>query len=162
MIQTVYAISRSEFVEAQKIWYSLEFKKLPGHWLLQVVSFIFGGFIYWSFRYLPAWLVLALVLSLLAQVLVTSWRKKAIRRYQYSMNAERFQEVEVRIDESGYRDQKAGECEGWIAWKSFTGWRESSEIFVLGRNLSFVTVPKRALAPSEQEELRAMLRARFG
>jgi len=122
MIETAYAISRSEFAEAQKIWCSRELKKLPGRWLIQAVSILLGGFIGWSFKYLPPWLVLAIAVSLLAQVAVSMWRKKAIRRYQYSMNAERLLELEVWIDELGYRDRKSGECEGWIAWKSFTGW----------------------------------------
>jgi YcxB-like protein len=162
MIETTYAISQNEFSEAQKIWCSRELKKLPGRWLIQTVGILLGGFIGWSFKYLPLWLVLAIAALLLAQVAVSMWRKKAIRRYQYSMNAERFQEVEVWIDESGYRDRKSGECEGWIAWKSFTGWRESADVFVLGRDLTFVTVPKRALNPMQQEELRAILKTRLG
>jgi hypothetical protein len=161
VISTTYAISETEFVEAQKIWCSRELKKLPGRWLIQSVSILFGGFIGWSLTYLPRWLVVGLCGSLLAQVLVSVWRKKAIRHYQYSLNADRFREVEVQIDESGYRDQKPGVCSGWIGWNDFTGWRESDNVFVLGRNLSFVTVPKRALAPEEQQELRELLNARF-
>jgi hypothetical protein len=161
VISTNYAISETEFVEAQKIWCPRELKKLPGRWLLQAVSIVFGGFVGWSFIYLPRWLVVGLCGSLLAQVVVSAWGKKAIRHYQFTLNADRFREVEVEIDESGYRDQKPGVCGGWIDWKDFTGWRESDNIFILGRNLSFVTVPKRALTPEQQQELRKVLSARF-
>jgi hypothetical protein len=161
VISTVYAISEPEFTEAQKAWCSREFKKLPGRWVIQTVSIIFGGLVGWSFKYLPLWLVLALSGSLLAQIVVSAWRKKAIRHYQYSLSAERFREVEVQIDESGYRDQKPGVCECWIGWKDFTGWRESANVFILGRNLSFITVPKRVLTPEQQQELRGMLNDRF-
>jgi hypothetical protein len=157
----VYAISETEFTEAQKIWCTKEYKKLPGRWVVQAVAIIFGGFVGWSFIYLPTWLVLALCGSLLAQMVVSAWRKKAIRHYQYSLHSERFREVEVQIDDTGYRDQKPGVCEGWIGWNDFTGWRENTNVFVLGRNLSFVTVPKRALTQEQQQELRGMLNDRF-
>jgi hypothetical protein len=162
MIDAVYTVSQSEFTEAQRIWCSRELKKLPGRVLVQVVSVIFGVFLGMSFGYVPAWLEIALGTSLLVIVLVCQWRKKAIRNYQFSMNADRMEAVHIHIDETGYRDEKTSVCGGWIAWPSFTGWRESTNVFVLGRNLTFITLPKSAIATEQQEELRALLRQHLG
>jgi hypothetical protein len=162
MIQMVYTISEAEFSEAQKLWCSRELKKLPGRWLTQGVGVLFGGFIGGSFHYLPLWLVCSLGGSLFALILVGQWRRKAIRHYQYTISAERFNDIEVSIDESGYRDRKAGKSEGWIGWSDFTGWRESANVFILGRNLTFVTIPKRALTAAQQDDLRVTLNTRLG
>jgi hypothetical protein len=162
MIQTAYTISETEFAEAQQIWCTLALKKLPGRWLVLGVSLLMGGFIGWSFQYLPFWLVCALGGSLLAFLFISQWRKKAIRHYQYTTNAEQWSDIEVWIDESGYRDEKLGRCGGWTAWTAFTGWREGTNVFILGRNLFFIPVPKSALTLEQQQELRTMLTARFG
>ncbi len=162
MIDAVYTVSQSEFTEAQQIWCSRELKKLPGRVLVQVVSIIFGGFLGFGFHYLPRWLSIALGVSLLLIVLVSQWRKKAVRRYQFSLNADRMEAMHIYIDETGYRDEKASVSGGWIAWPGFTGWSEGPNVFVLGRNLNFIPVPKSAIAPEQQEELRALLREHLG
>jgi hypothetical protein len=162
MIDVVYTLSQVEFAEAQRIWCSRELKKLPGRVMVQIVSIIFGGFLGFSFWFLPRWLSFALGVSLLLIVSVGQWRKKALRRYQFSLHADRMEAVHIYIDEMGYRDEKASICGGWIAWQGFTGWSESPNIFVLGRNLTFIAVPKSAIATEQQEELRALLIQHLG
>ena len=157
MIDVTYTLSQTEFSEAQKIWCSKQVKKLPGYVLYQVFSVVFGGLVGWSFRYLPIWLIGALSVSMLANVAVYLWRKKAIRRYQYSANAELMEAVQIHIDEVGYRNEKSGRCGGWIAWDGFTGWLENKKIFVLGRNMTFIVIPKAALSTEEQAELRSLV-----
>jgi hypothetical protein len=162
MIDITFDLSQAEFSEAQQMWCPKELKKLPGRTLYQIISIIFGGFIGWSFQYLPAWLIGALCLSMLANVSLYLWRKKAIRRYQYSANAELMESVKVHIDETGYRNEKSTMCGGWIAWDGFNGWRESKNIFVLGRNLTFISLPKTAMSSAQQDELRTLLNSHLG
>jgi hypothetical protein len=162
MIAVTYTISEANFNEAQKLWCPTASRNLPGRHLILGVSVILGGFIGWSLHFLPAWLSGCIGGSLLVLILVTQWRKKALRRYQFSLRAKGFEGVDVWIDSDGYRDERAGVCGGWIAWSSFTGWRETPNIFVLGRDLTFVTVPKSALSADQQAELRSILLTHMG
>jgi hypothetical protein len=162
MIEAVYAVSLDEYVEAQKLWCSASLKKLPGRRLIFIVSVAFGICVGASFHYLPLGLQLAVGGTMLLLVAVSSWRKKAVRAYQFKVNANALEEVHVRIDEEGYRDERPGVCGGWMGWNAITGWREGPKVFVLGRNFGFVTVPKGGLGAEQQAELRAMLSQRYG
>ena len=90
------------------------------------------------------------------------WRKKATRKHQYAANEEFMEEVHVHIDQTEYRSEKPEICESWMKWSSFTGWRESRNVFVFGRNLNFVTIPKGVLTPEQQNELRLLLQSHLG
>lgn len=162
MIDVTYSISQPEFIEAQKMWCSREYKKLPGKTLYQTVSVVFGVFLGLSLPHLPLWLIASVSMCLIALVLVGQWRKNAVREYQFAQNAKQMEGIRVHIDEAGYQDEKADVCGGWISWSNFTGWRESPSIFVLGRNLKFVTIPKAPLSSEQQQELRALLQSHLG
>jgi hypothetical protein len=159
MIDTTYSISQANFLEAQKMWCSDGYKHLPGRILYQFVSIVFGVLVGWSLRYLPLWMIGAVSVSLIAFYLVGQWRKNAIRKFQYSQNANQMQNMQVQIDETGYRDKKEGISEAWVSWNNFEGWRESKTIFVIGRNLNFVTIPKAGLTAEQEQELRDLLRS---
>jgi len=70
-------------------------------------------------------------------------------------------ELTVTLNEPGYRAIRVdGGGEGRINWELFDKWGETKDIFVLFPNLrTVVTIPKRALTPDQQTELRAMLAA---
>ncbi len=162
MIDTTYTISEAEFAQANALWCGDAAKKLPGHIPLQITYAIFGACIGWSLHYMPAWLWIALILSMLAVQLIVRWRRKVIRKRQFLHMSGRISDVHVRIDETGYEDEKPDCCRGWNAWTGYTGWREGSLVFVLGRNLSFTTVPKAPLSLEQQDELRALLKSQIG
>lgn len=162
MIDTTYTISEAEFAQANALWCGDAAKKLPGYIPLQITYGVFGACIGWSLHYMPAWLWIALILSMLAVQLIVRWRRKVIRKRQFLHMSGRISDVHVRIDETGYADEKPNCCRGWNAWAGFTGWKEGSLVFVLGRNLSFTTVPKAALSLEQQDELRALLKAQIG
>jgi hypothetical protein len=161
MIEITFAISEPEFAEAQKMWCPAVVKKLPGRIPYLVVIFSLAALIGWTLHNSPVGYQLAIGFFLVALVVVSKWRKKAIVKYQYSLNAERYKEVHARIDDTGYHDERPNESHSWVSWSLLTGCLEGSTVFVLGRDLSFITVPKRALSPDQQDELRAMLKDRF-
>ncbi len=162
MIETTFTISQDDFIEAQKPWCAREVKKLPGRLLLRNVSIVFGGFVGWSFHYLPVWVALSTATSLLALCLVTQWRKKALRRYQYARRIRIAETAHVRIDETGYHDDRPEMCKCWMAWGTFTGWIETSRVFIMGRDLTYITIPKASLSDEQQGELRALLNQKLG
>ncbi|MDQ2924663.1 MAG: YcxB family protein [Acidobacteriota bacterium] len=161
MIETTFAISEPEFAEAQKMWCPAVVKKLPGRIPYLTIIFSLAALIGWTLHNSPVGYQLAIGFFLIALVVVSKWRKKAITKYQYSLNAERYKEVRAKIDDSGYFDHRPDESNSWLAWSLITGWLEGKTVFVLGMNLNFITIPKRALSSEQQDELRATLRARF-
>jgi len=162
VIETTYFISQAEFIAAHKMWATLEYKRLPGRTLQSAACVIFGCALVVSFLYMPIGIAVALYMSLVAIILIGHWRRGEIRKYQYSQNAKQMEGLHVRIDDSGYWDEKTGIAGGWIAWTSFTGWLESPSVFVIGRNLTFTTVPKSALSTEQQQELRSLLQSHIG
>ncbi|HEY5329828.1 MAG TPA: YcxB family protein [Acidobacteriaceae bacterium] len=158
MIETVYSVTEAEFVEASQLWCPQVVKKLPGYVLAQIALGVAGACVVISFRVLPYWLCVALVISIGTWLLLGRWRSKAIRKNQYMLFAESMTEVSVRFDDDGYHDHKDGRGSSWIAWKIFTGWAETPRIFVLGINQNFVTIPKSALSGEQQDNLRTLLR----
>jgi len=162
VIKTTYTISEAEFVEAQKVWCAKEARKLPGRSLVFGLSIVLGVCIGLSFTYLPIWLSTAFVLTLAAQIAASYWRKRALRSHAYAVNSKRMEEVRVQIDDAGYQDERPGLCGGWMKWDSFTGWQEAKSVFILGRNMTFVTIPKRGLESSQQDELRTLLTKYLG
>lgn len=157
MIDLTYTISESEFIEAQTLWCPAAVKKLPGRVILNAAYLIFAGFLGWSIPHLAGWLQIALEGSLIGIVLIARWRRRSVARFQYFSTRDQFEDLHIRIDESGYSDEKPGRSGGWITWQGFTGWKEGSTVFVLGRTLQFITVPKAALSTEQQADLRALL-----
>ena len=158
MIEAVYTVTAEEHAESQKLWCTPELKKLPGRRLLLAVSTALGVCIGLSLSRLPWWLALAMALSLASIWTVTLWRKKALKRYQYLLKQADLSNVHARIDDEGYHSERAGESSCWMGWRSFSGWRESAGVIVLGRHLTYITLPKSAFTTEQQEELRALLR----
>ena len=162
MIDTVYTVSEAEFSQANTIWCGGAARKIPGYVPLQFTYAVFGACIGWSLRYLPSWLWIGLILSMVAVQLIVRWRRKFLKKRQFLHMSGRMAELHVQIDDSGYRDEKSGCCGGWNAWSGYTGWKEGPLVFVLGRNLSFTTVPKAPLSPEQQTELRLLLESKIG
>ena len=162
MIEMVCAVSLAEATEARKLWLPKEVKKLPGHTLVLAASVISGCFLGFSLPYLPLWLRITLSASLLGLVGIIEWRKKAIRKYQHAINAEHRETARVRLDETGYHDEKEGSCRCWIGWSGFSNWREGPNIIILGRKLTYLTLPKAALSKEQLDELRTLLKSKIG
>jgi hypothetical protein len=157
VIDITYTLSEADFSEAQKLWCGTELKKLPGRKLIFGLALVFGGLLGWDIGSMPTWLKASMAIVILAIVFTTQWRQKAVRRYQYELKAKDFDHIQTRIDGGGYWCGKEGLSNGWIAWAAFTGWRETPRIIVLGMGLSFITIPKSALSPEQQTELRTLL-----
>ena len=162
MIDTVYTVSETEFSQANVIWCGGAARKVPGYVPLQLTYALFGACIGWSLHYLPAWLWISLILSMVAVQWIVRWRRKFLKKRQFVHMSGRMAEVHVQIDDSGYRDEKPGCCSGWNAWSGYTGWKEGSLVFVLGRNLSFTPVPKASLSQEQQTQLRYLLESKIG
>lgn len=148
-------------MEAQRLWCPQVARRVPGYWLMQITAGIFGACFGWSLRYQPFPLIVASILSFCSVLVVGQWRKKAARKYQYKFKNESLEETSVRFDDEGYRDHKANKCGGWINWDGFSGWRETPRIFVLGRGVMFITVPKRPFSSEQQEQLRSLFAQRI-
>jgi len=158
MIETIYSVTESEFLEASGLWCPQIVKKLPGYVLSQVALGLAGSCVMISLHYLPYGLCFALVISISAWLLLGQWRTKASRKNQYVLFAEGMTDVSVRFDDDGYHDHKDGRGSTWIAWKIFTAWTETPRVFVLGINQNFLTIPKSSLSVDQQDSLRALLR----
>jgi hypothetical protein len=157
MIEAVYTISEREFAEAQKLWCTQAVRKLPGHFILQGVLLSFLVLIVLSVPYLPFWLAMSFSGCMAIFAGLCFWRKKALVKSQYAQMEDRLRSVSVRIDDDGYHDYKQDSGSGWIAWKQFSGWREGSQVFVLGISMNFLTIPKAPLSVDQQNELRTRL-----
>jgi len=162
MIETTYTLAEEDFQEASKLWCKKEVKKLPGHALVLALAGIFGVFMGMGLSKLPPWHTLAFALIMLTWVLLSKWRRKAIAHRQFEMKGTESRDIRIRIDDTGYSDEKTDSCGGWINWPGFSGWRETPRIFVLGRQLQFVTIPKSGLTSEQQNDLRALLQAKLG
>jgi hypothetical protein len=159
VIETVYTLTKAEFFEGQRLWCPRAVRKLPGHWLIQGVYVAFSLLILFSVRYLPFWLAIAFALCMASYAVLIVWRKDRVQAIQFDELKDSVREISLRIDSEGYHDQKEsmGSCS--IAWKRFTGWREGDNVFILGINLQFITIPKTALSEDQQNELRTLLQA---
>ena len=162
MIEMICAVSLAESNEARKLWCPKEVKKLPGHTLVLGASVFFGCCLGISLPYLPLWLGITLSVSFLALVGIIEWRKTAIRKYQHAVNAEHRETAHVRLDETGYHDEKEGSCRCWIGWSGFCNWREGPNTIILGRKLTYLTLPKAALSKEQLNELRTLLKSKIG
>ena len=161
MIEAVYTITEAEFLEAQKLWCPQVARKIPGYWVMQTTAALFGICFGLSLRYLPAPLLVGSIASFCLVLAVGQWRKRAARKYQYQQKNLSHEETSVRFDDEGYRDHKANACGGWINWDGFSAWRETPRIFVLGRGVMFITVPKRPFTAEQQDQLRALFLQRI-
>lgn len=158
MVEAAYTVTQEEFTEAQKVWCPQVARQIPGYWLMQIAGVAFGACLGVAIVNLRAKFAVPLAVTLTLYFLVIQWRKRAARKYQYESKGLVREQVTVRFDDAGYHDEKEEHCGGWISWAGFSGWRETSAIFVLGRALTFITVPKRPFSPQEQEELRDLFR----
>ena len=161
MVEAAYIVTQEEFTEAQKLWCPRVARKIPGYWPMQLTGTAAGACLGVAIVHLAAQFSVPLVASIILYFLVIQWRKRAARTYQYEAKGRLHEQVKVRFDEAGYHDEKENHCGGWISWQGFSGWRETSTIFVLGRAVSFITVPKRPLSILQQEELRQLLQNRI-
>lgn len=157
MIETTYSVTEAEYVEAQALWCPIAVRKLPGHWLYQGTLILIATCMAWVAHFAPVLSVLAWASSVWLWFIVLNWRKKAIRKYQYSLAAERMQNVSLRIDEGGFHEHKENSGTCFIPWNQFSGWREGKSIFVLGMNLTPIPIPKSCLLPGQQASLRSTL-----
>lgn len=162
MIETSYTLSEADFQEASQLWCKKEVKKLPGHTMVLCLAVIFGGLLGHAIGHLPLWYGIAVAATAVAWVVLSKWRRKAIAHRQFELMGAEGSDIRVRIDDLGYSDEKAESCGGWIRWAGFSGWRETPRIFVLGRRLHFVTIPKSALTQEQQAELRTLLQRKLG
>lgn len=162
MIETTYTLAEEDFQEASRLWCKKEVKKLPGHTLVLCLAAAFGGLLAHAIVSFPPWYGASLAGLTICWVLLSKWRRKAIAHRQFEMKGSETCDIKIRIDDLGYNDEKADSCGGWIHWPGFSGWRETPRIFVLGRQLQFITIPKSGLTSEQQTELRALLEAKLG
>jgi len=159
VIETTYSLTQGEFAEAQALWCPQATKKLPGAWLMTSIYIAFGVVFGLSLSQIPVGIGIAFALWFIAFLALATWRKRLLVKFQYEQMGESARDVILRLDDVGYHDYKEGSGSCTIAWKRFTGWRESPNIFVLGLNLQFITIPKAALSEDQQSELRALLQS---
>jgi hypothetical protein len=159
MIEAVYTLTEEEFIEGSKIWCPQAVKKVPGYWPLQIFFFAFCAGIGLGLHYYPPKFQVVMAVLFFGWLGISQWRRSAARKYQYQSKSNQREEVSVKLDDVGYHDNKAGVCGGWIAWSGFTAWRETENIFLLGRDLNYVSIPKRPFTEEQQDEIREMIRA---
>lgn len=157
MIETTYSLKQEEFVEAQKLWCPQATKRLPGAWLMTSVYIAFGVLFGLSISQIPIAIGTALALWFIAFLALAAWRQRLLLKAQYEQMGEAVNDVSLRLDDQGFHDFKEGSGSCSIAWRRFTGWREGTNVFILGLNLQFITIPKAALSPDQQNELRSLL-----
>jgi len=157
MIDITYSLSEAEYLDGYKIWAKLQLKTYPGRVLVQIASAVFGVFIGLSLHLLPTWLWIGLIASYGLLYFVCWWRKKVIRKHLYAQSKENWQNMHVKFDELGYQSELPGMSGGWIRWARFTNWREGKLVIILGYDVHFIPIPRSALAPEQQDELRLLI-----
>jgi hypothetical protein len=162
MIQAQYKLTYEEWAEAQDKWCKPEAKSLPGIKLLQWVYIALCFTTGMALALPPHWPGIAIMLLLVLQSRIVSWRQKRLRRDLYDRNNDRDKETDLQIDESGYHSIKLGFNECRMTWQCFTGWVEGPLTFILGRGWQYCSVPKRALTEAQVIELRNLIRSKLG
>jgi len=156
VIETVYTLTEAEFFEGQQSWCPRAVRKLPGHSLIQGVYFVFSALVGVSVIELPLPLGIALALGFALYIALIAWRKKRIQALQFQQLGDSVIGISLKTDAFGYHEYKEGSGSCSIAWKRFTGWRETPNVFVLGMDVRFITIPKAALSQDQQNELRSL------
>ena len=157
MIDVRYSVTQEEFQQAQKLWCPAQIKKVPGRYLVLGLGITLGVLVGWSLHYLPLWLSSSIYGLMLATYFAQRWRRRKALVFQYDRMRKDLEDISVRFDDVGYHYAREARHEGSWMWPAFTGWREGPLVVVIGRGLSFVTVPKRALNAQEMETLRTLL-----
>ena len=92
----------------------------------------------------------------LLRPLISSWYTARLYRMQ-KLGAEVLLDVD---DQRMLAERSDGQADSTWKWPILEKWGESPEVFViLPNSATFVTIPKRVLAPEQQDELRALLTA---
>lgn len=162
MIEASYAVTATEFGEAQKMWSAQNQRKLPGGQLMSAAYILLAAGIGFTIHLLPTPLAVYLCAALAAVIGIPYWRRIAIRRYVYAQATDRNEPVQLRIDEEGYSTVRPEFNECHMRWRCFTGWKEGKNVVVLGRGIQMCIVPKNALTEADVIELRSLLTDHIG
>ena len=157
MIEATYKLTYEEWAEAQDIWCKPQTVKLPYGQALKFIYYalcILAGIAIFTKPYLIG---AGIFTCLLLQSWIVTKRKEPVRRSLYERSRMNEQESNVTVDEMGYVSIRPGFAECRMSWKTFSGWNEGKLTFILGRELQYCSVPKRALTEPQISELRTLL-----
>jgi hypothetical protein len=162
MVEATYRLTYEEWAEAQDIWCKPQAAKLPYGQALRVVYYALCGLAGIAMVTKPYWIGIGISLCLVLQSLIVSKRKEPVRRSLFARSRMNDQESTVTVDDKGYASIRPGFAECRMSWETFSGWHEGKLTFILGRQLQFCSVPKRALTDAQTVELRTLLTAHLG
>ena len=88
-------------------------------------------------------------------------RRRAFKQ-RYIKEQPNLTNVQVQIDDTGFRSDIPGIGSGFAEWPGVAKWMEGRSLFILRSGYLMRVVPKSALSPSEQEDLRKLLNSKVG
>jgi hypothetical protein len=162
MIEATYRLTYEEWAEAQEMWCKPQAVKLPYGQVLKFVYYALCCLAGIAVVDKPHWVGVGIFTCLVLQSWIVTKRKEPVRRSLYERSRMNEQESNVTIDDMGYASIRPGFAECKMSWKTFSGWNEGKLTFILGRELQYCSVPKRALTESQIGELRTLLNSRLG
>jgi hypothetical protein len=158
MIEATSKLTYEEWAEAQDVWCKPRSAKLPYGQALKFIYYALCGLVGIALVTKPCWIGAGIFVCLLLQSWIVTKRKEPVRRSLYERSRMNEHESNVTVDEMGYASIRPGFAECRMSWKTFSGWNEGKLTFILGRELQYCSVPKRALTESQISELRILLK----
>jgi len=162
MVEATYRLTYEEWAEAQDLWCKPKAAKLPYSPALKWIYYALCVFAGIAIVTKPYWIGIGILACLILQSWLVTKRKEPVRRSLYARSRMNEQESNVTVDETGYASIRPGFAECRMSWKTFSGWNEGNLTFILGRELQFCSVPKRALTEAQIVELRTLLKDHLG
>jgi hypothetical protein len=163
-MQTEYVISLEEYLHANRLWARNEvlryrtcywFRSWPAV-VLGVLFILSVIFLKWFETSSKALAVATLIIGLILILQPYGYRQTMRKSYDRNKMA---LPVRVNVTDACLEIALAnGNADSRLAWPLFEKYIESESLFQLVfRRASFVLIPKRALTPDQQSELRALL-----
>jgi hypothetical protein len=159
MIETSYSLTENEYIEAQFL-YQRKKSKRAQIMRYALIAILAGSFVTILLT-APAANLLTPIAAIPAVFLVMLIflpliQRRAFRK-RFKTEAVNCTNVEVRLDDDGYHGDVAGVGSGTIRWEAFSMFAESPNVFLLLRGFTFHPIPKRALLPWQQDELKLLV-----
>jgi hypothetical protein len=161
-----YAISQEEYVEAARLWSTLETKQrhnsLMTSWrgvVFFFTIFAIGLIMSQGGMIVSAWMIGGMAAIWLIAFILQKW---VCPRYLNKAFDEQRSGLDIRLylgEEHIESERADGSSTGRYLWSAFVKYLESENTLVLYLNrLQFIIIPKRAISSEQQEELRSLLR----
>lgn len=161
-MKVTFELTADDFYDAMK---ACRRKTIRAPWALPVMTAAFIlSVTYLVFRGAPFKdlipLVLACIAGLIVSILVSLWRRSAVRK-QFHGNPSTRGLITLAVEESGLR-LRSQHTDSIATWSSFVMWSEGKSVFaIMTSPAAYLAVPKRALSAEQLIQFRELLRSKI-